>query len=409
MADCKKMKLGILISHPIQYQVPLFAKLAADNEVDLLVYFSWTAGLDTSKKSYFDVEFKKELRWDIPLLEGYAYKFLRNYSSKPSSKFFGQINFGIIQELIKSRHDVLLVYGWNSFTNWIAFITAFVLGIPVILHGENPLQQELKKSAVRLFIKRLLLGTLFKVISGFLYIGEENKKFFNFYKVPDSKLFFAPYAVDNERFIAAGKSLKAKRGSLRREDGIPADAVTILFVGKLIEKKRPLDLLRAFQLLTENRQSGMATPKAHLLFVGDGVLRLTLEQYVREYGIPNVHFAGFKNQTELPRYYILSDVFVLPSGEGETWGLVVNEAMCFGLAVVVSSVVGCGADLVRENENGFVFRVGEVHDLARRLGVLAEDKSLIKKFGEASRIIVKRHSYGSDVEGILRAIHSVIR
>ncbi len=122
-----KYKLAILVSHPIQYQAPLFKKLAERPEVDLTVYFCWDFGV----KETYDSEFGKKLEWNIPLLDGYQYKFLKNYSLKPSSGFWGQINPSIILELLTNKYDAILIFGWNSFTNWLAFFTAFINKTPV--------------------------------------------------------------------------------------------------------------------------------------------------------------------------------------------------------------------------------------------------------------------------------------
>ncbi|MBI5401681.1 glycosyltransferase family 4 protein [Candidatus Wolfebacteria bacterium] len=389
----KKYKLAILTSHPIQYQTPLFKKISENSEIDLLVYFNWDFGIG---KNSYDAEFGQKIKWDIPLLNGYKYKFLKNFSLMSSSGFWGQINFGIINELRKNKYDAVLIFGWNSFTNWLAFLTAFIFKIPVMLRGENPLNQELLKSKWKIKIKRIILGSLFKHISYFLYIGEENKKFYKYYGVPEKKLIFVPYAIDNERFMKAGKSLGTQRELLRNKIGIGDNDIIILFVGKLIGKKCPMDLLKAYhKLTTYNLQL-----TTHLIFVGDGALRPELEKYCKENNLESVHFTGFKNQTELPEYYAMSDIFVLPSGEGETWGLVVNEAMCFGLPVIVSDRVGCGPDLVKQEENGYIFPIGNIEELAKKLEVVF-DKIKMKKFGEKSLNIINNYNYEDDIKSIL--------
>jgi len=392
----KKYKLAILASHPIQYQTPLFKKITENSQIDLMVYFNWDFGV--GEESFAD-EFGKKIKWDIPILEGYKYKFLKNFFLKPSDIFFGQINLGIIKELVINNYDAVVVFGWNSFTNWLVFLTKFIHRTRIILQSESPLNQELLKSKWKIKIKKIILGWLFKHISAFLYIGEENKKFYQFYDIPEEKLFFAPYAVDNERFTAANKELRSKNYELRKKLGIGKNDIVILFVGKLIEKKRPMDILRAYGSIIHNSKFII-----HLLFVGDGVLRSNLEKYVKENNLKNIHFTGFKNQTELPQYYALADIFVLPSGIGETWGLVVNEAMCFSLPVIVSDVVGCGQDLVRQNENGFVFLLGDINKLAERLKELAENKEKREQFGKKSFEIIQKYSYKKDIEGILKAL-----
>lgn len=390
------MKLAILTSHVIQYQTPLFRKLAREPGIKLTIYFCW----DFGAKRTFDSQFGKEIMWDIPLLEGFRHHFLPNLSPSPSSDFWGQVNPGIVGKLKRGGYDALLVYGWNSFTNWLAFFAAFTLGIPMLLHGESPLRQEHARRGVRRAVKRLVLPWLFRRVAAFLYIGEENREFYEYFGVPKEKLFFTPYAVDNERLFAEAERLRMRKGALKRELlGLSPNIPVVLFVGKLMAKKRPLDLLEAYRRVPFEEKA--------LVFVGDGELRGVLESQVREEKIPHVFFEGFRNQTELPRYYALADVFVLPSGAGETWGLVVNEAMCFGVPVIVSSEVGCGPDLVREGENGYTFPVGDVDELARRLGELIRDPARRKSFGTRSREIVRGYSHTRDIEGIRAALRAV--
>lgn len=388
-----KKKLAIIMSHAIQYQTPLLRKLVASEDIDLMVYLNWDFGV----KEGYDPEFNVTVKWDIPVLEGYPYKFLKNFSPKPSSNFFGQLNFGIVRELIRNRYDAVLIYGWNSFVNWLVLIVAPIIGTRILLHGESPLNQELQKSKLKRFFKKLLFGTLLKRVSAFLYIGEQNKKFYEYYGISKEKLFFVPYAVDNERFIKTGEELKPKRRELRKKLlGIEDDCPIILFGGKLIEKKRPMDLLRAYELLITSYKLPLVPT---LVFLGDGALRSELEMYASKHNLKDVHFVGFKNQTESPAFYFISDVFVLPSGMGETWGLMVNEAMCFDLPVIVSDVVGCGYDLVKRGENGFVFPLGDIERLAECLFL-----TLSGNYRKKSLEIIKNYSHEKDIEGIRRAL-----
>lgn len=391
-------RVDILTSHPIQYQAPLFRKIAGHSDIDLLVCFCW------DNRGKLDDEFGKNVYWDIPLTEGYKYEFLKNFSFLPSSKFFGQINPGVIKKIQKENCDALLVFGWNSFTNWLAFFSAFWRGVPVLLRCENPLLHERLKSRWKIRIKKFILGWLFRRISAFLYIGEENRKFYKFYGVPEEKLFFAPYAVDNSRFLQKAAELRTKDIELRTKIGIAKDAMVILFAGKLIPKKRLTDLLRAYELLITNYQLP-TTPK--LLFVGEGELRPELEKYVKTHNLPNVHFAGFKNQTEMPEYYAISDILVLPSGAGETWGLAVNEAMCFGVVPIVSDVVGCGPDLVENGVNGFMFPVGDYTKLLERLMDLVKDKTKLLSFSRRSFEKIQEYSYERDLGGLFSALRTI--
>ncbi len=250
-------KLAILTANPIQYQTPLFEKIAKHPEIDLTVLFCSDAGV---KEEINDTGFNRKIKWDIPLLRGYNYIFLKN-------------SFSIIKELRKKGYDAVLIHGWNYFTNWIAFIAAFIIKTPVFLHGENPLNQELLKSNFKRKIKKIILGRLFKRISVFLYIGEENKKFYQYYGVSEEKLFFCPYTVDNERFIGSSREYTNKKQiyESRKKLGIKENDVVILFVGKFIEKKRPLDLLKAYNKL-KNLKTEKLKNEITLVFTGSGQL-----------------------------------------------------------------------------------------------------------------------------------------
>jgi glycosyltransferase involved in cell wall biosynthesis len=210
-----------------------------------------------------------------------------------------------------------------------------------------------------------------------------------------------PYAVDNATLIPAVSKQRENRAAFRESLGFRKDDVVILFAGKLVDKKRPFDLLKAYEKIT--------VPGKGLLFVGDGPLRQGLEAYSREKGMSGVSIVGFKNQTELPAYYAAADVFVLPSGLGETWGLVVNEAMCAGLPVVVSDLVGCSPDLVEPGENGYVYKCGDVAQLAEKLGSLIVSPEARLRMGERSLRRIGFYSYGEDVrilEGYLKSLPS---
>ena len=132
-----------------------------------------------------------------------------------------------------------------------------------------------------------------------------------------------------------------------------------------------------------------------LVYLGDGYLRRDLEEYVKEKKLEDVYFLGFKNQTAIPGYYVMSDIFVLPSTIGETWGLVVNEAMCFHLPVIVSDMVGCVKDLVRHGENGFIFKTRNIDELSGYLIKLLLEPELRAKMGKRSLEIIAKCIHGS--------------
>jgi glycosyltransferase involved in cell wall biosynthesis len=294
------------------------------------------------------------------------------------------VNPSVIQTLYKNKGDIVMVNGWSYFSNLLTIFFAKIFGKEVWLRAENPLNQELKKSRKSLFTKKIILKYfLFPFMDKFLYIGAESKKFFEFYSVKDSRLLFTPYAVNNELFMSL-QNEDSNKPLVIQGLGLPKEKKIILFTGKYIDKKRPLDLIKAFQLVNNS--------SAVLVMVGEGKLRPKMEEFIAQHHIENVFLTGFVNQSEITKYYSVADIFVMCSGVGETWGLSVNEAMCFGLPVIVSETCGCSVDLVQNGINGFKFEEGNISALADSIEKLLKDENFRTKCGEASLRIIGDYS-----------------
>src|SRR5262249_50272985 len=192
------------------------------------------------------------------------------------------------------------------------------------------------------------------------------------------RIFDAPYCVDNDRFGAEADTLTPRRAQLRHEWGVADDAVVVLFSGKLVEKKHPLDLVSALAL------GRRKDPRLHLLVAGDGVLRPACQEAARVAGLPAT-FLGFVNQRRIAEAYVAADCLALPSDWGETWGLVVNEAMACGRAAIVSDRVGCYPDLVVPGQTGAVFRFGDVEQFAEAILAAAAIPGNLATLGARAR------------------------
>ncbi len=135
---------------------------------------------------------------------------------------------------------------------------------------------------------------------------------------------------------------------------------SVLFAGKLVERKRPIDVIRALALLATQGC------RAEAVFAGSGELEDSLRREAASSGVAAL-FHGFQNQSRMPSIYAAADLLVLPSDHQETWGLVVNEAMACGVPAVVSDAVGCGPDLIDPGRTGAVFPLGDVAALAQAI------------------------------------------
>jgi len=359
------MRLAIVTTHPIQYYAPVFRLLHQRQSIEIKVFYTW--GESALKKH--DPGFNKTIEWDIPLLEGYPYEWVDNTSADPGSHHFkGVINPGITSQISQWQPGALLVFGW-AYQGHLKVMRHFKNKVPVYFRGDSTLLDA--PSGIKGFFRSPFLKWVYKHIDHAFYVGTNNKLYFQKFGLQQSQLSFAPHAVDNDRFAGdRSDEAAALRDSLKIESG---DTV-ILFAGKFENKKAPDLLLKAFVEL--------APTGVHLLFVGNGYLRSSLQHAAGGYG--NIHFLDFQNQSFMPVVYQACDIFCLPSrGPGETWGLAVNEAMACGKAVVVSDKVGCAIDLV-DSSNGSVFRSDNVDELGLVLKGLVNSKQLLPVMGKQS-------------------------
>lgn len=385
------MKIVVVATHPIQYQVPWFQRLAARDGIQLKVYF---AMLPTQEQQ--GVGFNVAFAWDIPLLEGYEWEVLESGQPKQDLASFRGTNAPTIgRTLAAARPDVVIITGWHARPLVQALWACIRLGIPRMVRGEaNAMRPRSWKA-------RLAHRALLSRFDAALTIGRSSREFYRKNGVPERRLFSTPYFVDNARFARQAEAAAQERSAIRAEWGIPATDTCYVYVGKLEEKKRILDLLAALDIA---RQSAR---RIHLLVVGTGVLMDEARRVTEERELP-VSFAGFLNQTEISRAYAAADCLVLPSDYGETWGLVVNEAMASGLPAIVSDRVGSGPDLIEEGLTGSTFPFGDIGSLAERL-VRYSDQEELARMGSNARHRVADYSVERAVDGTVAGAEYVTR
>lgn len=389
-----KFRLAVVISHPIQYYYRLYQELARQPEIELMVYYCDEGG---TGKPVYDPTFQAEIKWDIPLLEGYPYRFLPNFSPLPFRPGIGFVNPGVVPALTANRYDAVFVWGYDSVTSWLAFLAAAISRTPVFLGG-SVVRRPNRPAALRL-LKGALLRPLFRWVAAILSECEQNAEYYRFYGAHPERVYWNPAAVDNEYFQGEYARLLPRREEIRAELGIPPARPVILFLGRLDIRKRVVDLLEAYRRLRDRLD-------ASLVFVGEGEQRGELERRIARYGLENVIITGFKNQTELPRYFTAGDVYVLPS-EYDPSPRAINEAMNFALPVIVSDGVGSSGDLVRDGENGFVFPTGDINALAGRIHRVLGPPGLRERMGSRSREIIGEWSYRTGAREILRALRAL--
>ena len=392
-----KHRLAIVTSHVIQYQDPLFKRLARHPDLEVTVYFCSKEGATP----YLDRGLGVQLQWDLDLLSGYEHRFIRNFAPRRRREsFIGLINPGLVPAFTGGQYDaVLVILGWGSVSAWITYAACLASRTPFLIYGDSSFVPQ--GSGIRSRLRDRVLRALFKRAAGFMVVGTFNADYYRHYGADSARFFFTPWAIDNERFERGSALTAAERNALRAEHGVQPGQVVLLFSGKLIERKNPLHLLQAVERMRHRDD-------VVVFYLGDGEQRQTLQEYARERTLDYVRFLGFVNQRALPRMYAISDVFVFPSSF-DPRGTVTNEAMACGLPVIVSDMVGVygPGDIVRDGENGYVYPVGDIGRLADRLDVLVADSALRTRMGRRSRELIEQWSFDQDVEGVLAALRHV--
>jgi glycosyltransferase involved in cell wall biosynthesis len=387
------VRVAHLVSHPIQYYVPLYRELSRRADVDLTVYYY----SDRSAHAFHDAEFGRTVAWGLDLLDGYRARMCPSTAgANLSGGVWRRPNWDVVREVRNGRYDVVWIHGYNHPTTWLAAAAVRLAGARILIREDQTLLHG--RPWPRRLLKRVALRSLFSQAAG-LYTGEQSRRHFVHYGMPPGRLFPSPHCVDNAAFRAHGAVLAPERARVRASFGIPDDAPVVLFCGKLVARKQPLLLVDAFARVRERQP-------CWLLLVGDGPLRADVEARARD--VPGVRVVGFLDQTEIPAAYAAADLFVLPSAFHETWGLVVNEAMNFALPIIVSDKVGCGADLVRPGWNGYVVGHDDVAGLATAIEALADSPESRRTFGARSLALVDAYSVESCADGIAAACRALV-
>jgi glycosyltransferase involved in cell wall biosynthesis len=365
-------KIAIITTHPIQYYAPVFKLLHQRKRVELKVFY--TLGEGAINK--LDHGFNKIVQWDVPLLEGYEFEWLRNTSSDAGSHYFkGIVNPEGIDQIEKYQPDAILIFGW-AYNSHLKIIRYFNGKIPIYFRGDSTLLNE--KKGLKKTLRYIFLKWVYRHVNHAFYVGKNNRHYYEKYGLKKSQLSFTPHAIDNDRFEA---DRKHEANELRSSFGVSNNDVLILYAGKFEPVKNVELLVSAFITLKP--------VNVHLLLAGNGPNENKLKDMAGKSNVTgNIHFIGFKNQSYMPVLYQAADLFCLPS-KSETWGLSINEAMACGKAILASDKVGCVVDLVENGRNGAIFLSDDATGLVEKLQQLTEDKVQLGKLGQQSKLIIK--------------------
>jgi glycosyltransferase involved in cell wall biosynthesis len=344
-----KIRIAVVVSHPVQYYVPLYRRLAKRGDVELLVFFTWHGGVSP----VVDAGFGKPVFWDIPLLEGYESEVVPNEAVDPGTHhFWGMRNRHLASRILNWSPDVVHLTGYAYDSHLRLLWVLARSGVPVLFRGDSHLLNE--DGFWRKAVKAVLLRWVYSLTGICLYVGVHNREYFRRFGVPESRLAYCPHSVEVERFSEPAEQWEREAEEWRKHLAISDGRLVFVYAGKFEQKKRPLELMRAVSQMEE----------VVLVMVGDGLLGGEVRKYA-ELEPGRFRVLPFVNQSRMPVVYRLGDVVVLASTE-ETWGLAVNEAQASGRPVLVSDAVGCAPDLVVSGQTGEVFRRDDWDDFRQK-------------------------------------------
>jgi glycosyltransferase involved in cell wall biosynthesis len=392
------VRLAYVVSHPIQYQAPLLRRLAREPDIDLHVFF----GSDFSLRGYKDTGFGVEVKWDVPLLDGYKSEFLPRLRDKGTHNFFDTVNYGLRARLAGRNgvppFDLLWIHGYSSATAQQAMFAAKSLGIPVVVRSDSTLFY-ISRGPLKRLVKRAFFAALRRMIDGVFITGTHNQEYWTHYLGNSLPMFHTPHAVDNAFFQQRCREARATRAELQGELNLDPTRPVILFVAKLQPRKRGAELIKAYTRLSVDGRD----PHPYLIMVGDGQERAALDAQAAATGFSSIRLCGFRNQSEIPRFFDLATVFVHP-GTVEPWGLIVNEAMNAALPIAISDEVGCQPDLVRDGIEGYVFHTGDLDALEAALRRILASPDETAAMGQRALDRINHWSFEEDVKGIRQAL-----
>jgi glycosyltransferase involved in cell wall biosynthesis len=320
---------------------------------------------------------------------------LENRAKRPGTDHYGGCDTPQIGEHLRAGgFDALLTLGWNLKSSVQAIRAARRLGLPVLVRGDSQVQTP--RSTAKRLAKAIAYPVLLRAFDAALYVGSRSKAYYLGYHYPAERLFFSPHCVDTARFAAG--ATPAARVSLRRELGLSESDRVVLFAGKLLPFKRPLDVVDACARLAAQG------PRVSVLVAGAGELGEALRARAEMLNVP-IHRLGFQNQSRMPAIYAAADVLMLPSDAHETWGLVCNEALASGRPILVSDAAGCAGDLAGDGEAGARFPMGNVQAAALALARLLDAP-------RASEAIARKNaafSLAAAADGVEAALQFVSR
>ena len=371
--DCMKDKLRIalVVSHPIGNFCPQYASFAENKAIDLKVFFGSMLGY----KKYIDPYFKKEVSWGNLYLDQFPHEFLNGDAVLMPEKNLDAPSLDAA--LNDFAPDLVIVYGYFQQLQKRASTWAKKNARPIAYISDTEMRQ--KRSWVKEILKYPFLRNYFSSIRFFLTVGDANEAFYKKHGVNASQLLRMHFPIDVKHYRKEFGNHQVLRQQTRNKYHVTEEDIVLSVVGKLVAWKNQDHLIDALQVLEEKNIV------LQLFIIGSGEMQRNWEEKALDLKKSKVHFTGFVPIDQLPAYYAATDIYVHPASV-EPHSIAISEAIYMGCPVITSNTSGSygASDDVQEGKNGFVYPFGDIKSLCVCIEKLVADKKLRSAFSAYS-------------------------
>ncbi len=372
-----KVSLAVVVSHPIQHYVPVYRELANTSGIKVKVFYV----AENGAFEYFDGQFDRTIKWDVPLTEGYEFEFLTPGKILTEYGFMAVDSLAVSVALREFNPDFIWINGYAQRVNWRA-LSAIKSSVKVIYTADSNIVD--KRGFFRKFAKRFIVKLFLGKCDHFISYSTRNRDYLEHYGVSPECIVSAQFPVDIDRLESQKSEVSVEMLSqLKAELNIHQGHRIVLFAGKLVAHKRPQDLVFMMDKLRREKVS--------VIFVGSGVMEASLRDLAERLDLQDrIKFVGFVNQAKLAPYFLFTDIFLFPS-EREPYGAIASEVLPFGLPIVAASNIGCVGSSIIEGENGLLYKCGNIDELTEKVGCLLNSPAKMKSFSAVSISLARSH------------------
>lgn len=380
-----KQKVLLITNMISPYRIPLFNIISEKGDFN----FKVIALAEREKNREWEFG-KNKIKFDYQILPGWHW-FIWGKKREVAIHF----NRGVFKMLLEGSPDIVITSGYDSLAYWQAFLYCKIYKKKFILWNGTTIFSSGSVQGIRGMLKRIIIRGADKYIA----YGTKSKEYLEYFGAKTDDIYITTNSVDMDYFKLEVNKYRNNNFLNKKREGYPE--ILLLYVGQLIFRKGVLNVLKALKELNDNRIG--------FLIVGNGPEEKDLKQYCRDNNLKNIYFEGFKQQEELPEYYALADIFILPSFE-EVWGLVVNEALASGLYVLSSKYAGVSYDLIKEGWNGEIFDPYDINKITSLIkNVRNNILEIRKKREEISKWACEYFSINKSAEAFITCIQGIYR